>query len=161
MKVKDVMLCELNAINSETVDKSQKLDFATMLGHPRIKRDLIIKLESDIFDSIKNEGELETKHNDIDSYLAELEEKITIVEEYFKKTSQSPVIPKQNSHTLMSHPPSNVTKPAKIDHLITKNHRFVACLLHHNLITIYTTATKSSSLLQNLMGFLLQLTEMR
>ena len=64
-------MCELNAINSETVDESQKLDFATMLGHPRIKRDLIVKLESDIFDSIKNEGELETKLNDIDSYLAE------------------------------------------------------------------------------------------
>ena len=34
-----------------------------------------------------------------------------------------------------------------------KNRRFLACLLHHNLIAIYTTATKSSSLLQNLMGF--------
>ena len=31
--------------------------------------------------------------------------------------------------------------------------------LYHNIITIYTTATKSSSLLQNLMGFPLQLTE--
>ena len=50
-------------------------------------------------------------------------------------------------------------RPAKIDHLSAKNRRFLACLLHHNLITIYTTATKSSSLLQNLMGFLLQLTE--
>ena len=52
-----------------------------------------------------------------------------------------------------------VTGPAKIDHLSAKNHRLLACLLHHNLITIYTTGTKSSSLLQNLMGFLLQLTE--
>ena len=34
------------------------------------------------------------------------------------------------------------------------------CLLYHNLITVYTTAAKPSSLLQNLMGFLLQLTEM-
>ena len=42
-----------------------------------------------------------------------------------------------------------------------KKHQFLVCLLYHNLITIYTTATKSSSLLQNLMGFLLQLTEMR
>ena len=53
-----------------------------------------------------------------------------------------------------------MTMPAKIDHVSAKNHRFLACLLYHNLITIYTTATKSSSLLQNLMGFLLQLTEM-
>ena len=30
-------------------------------------------------------------------------------------------------------------------------------LLYHNLITIYTTGTKCSSLLQNLMGFLFQL----
>ena len=53
-----------------------------------------------------------------------------------------------------------VTGPAKIDHVSTKNHQFLACLLHHNLIIIYTTATKSSSLLRNLMDFLLQLTEM-
>ena len=53
-----------------------------------------------------------------------------------------------------------VTEPAKIDHVSTKNHRFLACLLYYNLITIYTTAIKSSSLLPNLMGFLLQLTEM-
>ena len=53
-----------------------------------------------------------------------------------------------------------VTRPAKIDHLSAKNRRFLACLLYHNLITIYTTATQSSSLLQNLMSFLLQLTEM-
>ena len=55
---------------------------------------------------------------------------------------------------------SYVTGPAKIDHVSAKNRQFLACLLYHNLITIYTTATKSSSLLQNLMGFLLHLTEM-
>ena len=53
-----------------------------------------------------------------------------------------------------------VTGPAKIDHVSAKNRQFLACLLYHNLITVYTTATKSSSLLQNFMGFLLQLTEM-
>ena len=53
-----------------------------------------------------------------------------------------------------------VTGPAKIDHVSAKNRRFLACLLYHTLITICTTATKSSSLLQNLMGFLLQLLEM-
>ena len=41
-----------------------------------------------------------------------------------------------------------------------KNRRLLACLLYHNLITIYNTATKSSLLLQNLVGFLLQLMEM-
>ena len=56
---------------------------------------------------------------------------------------------------------SFVTGPAKINHVSTKTRRFLACLLYHNLITIYTTATKSSSLLQNLMGFLLQLAEVR
>ena len=40
-----------------------------------------------------------------------------------------------------------------------KKCRFLARLLYYNLITIYTTATKSSTLLKNLMGFLLQLTE--
>ena len=54
-----------------------------------------------------------------------------------------------------------MTGPAKIDHLNVKNHQFLTCLLYHNFITIYTTATKSSSLLQNLMGLLLQLMEMR
>ena len=53
-----------------------------------------------------------------------------------------------------------VTGPVKIDHVSTKNCRFLACLLYHNLITIYTTATKSSSLLQKLKSFLLQLMEM-
>ena len=46
----------------------------------------------------------------------------------------------------------HVTRPAKITDFLS--------LLYHNLITIYTTATESSLLLQNLMGFLLQLTEM-
>ena len=54
----------------------------------------------------------------------------------------------------------HVTGPAKIDYLNTKNHRFLFSLLYYNLITIYTTTTKSS-LLQNLMGLLLQLTRMR
>ena len=35
-----------------------------------------------------------------------------------------------------------VTGPTKIDHLSTKNCQFLACLLYHTLITIYTTATK-------------------
>ena len=34
-------------------------------------------------------------------------------------------------------------------------------LFYHNSKTIYINTTKSSSLLQNLVGFLLQLTEMR
>ena len=37
---------------------------------------------------------------------------------------------------------------------------FFSFLLYHNLITIYTTTTKSSSLLQNIIGYLLQLTEL-
>ena len=41
-----------------------------------------------------------------------------------------------------------------------KKCRFLTCLLYHNLITIYTTATKSSLLLQNVKGFLLHLMEM-
>ena len=53
-----------------------------------------------------------------------------------------------------------VTAPAKIDHLSAKNRQFLACLLYHNLITIYTTAMKSSSLLQNFTGFLMQVVEM-
>ena len=40
-----------------------------------------------------------------------------------------------------------VTGPAITDHLSTKNRRFLAHLLYHNLITIYTTAIKSSSFL--------------
>ena len=53
-----------------------------------------------------------------------------------------------------------VTWPAKINHLSAKNCRFLLSLLYHDLITIYTTATKSLSLLQNLMDLLLQLAEM-
>ena len=49
-----------------------------------------------------------------------------------------------------------VTGPVKIDHVSAK----IANFFYHNL-TIYTTATKSSLVLQNLMGFLLQLTAMR
>ena len=54
-----------------------------------------------------------------------------------------------------------VTGPVRINQLSAKKHQFLECLLYHNLITIYTTATESLSLLQNLMCFLLQLTEMR
>ena len=49
----------------------------------------------------------------------------------------------------------------KIDHLSAKSHWFLLYLLYHNLITIDTTTIKSWSQLQNLMGFLLQFTEMR
>ena len=38
----------------------------------------------------------------------------------------------------------NVTGPAKIDHVSAKHHRFLLCLLYHNLIT-NTTATQSSA----------------
>ena len=48
-----------------------------------------------------------------------------------------------------------VTGPAKADYLSTKNRQFLMCLLYHNLINIYTTAIKSSSLLQTLTDFLL------
>ena len=46
-----------------------------------------------------------------------------------------------------------VTGSAKIDHLSTKNHQFLLFLCDHNVITIYTTTTNTSSVLQNLMGF--------
>ena len=46
-----------------------------------------------------------------------------------------------------------VTEPVKIDHLSTKDHRFCSSLLYDNLITIYTTIPKSSSLLLNLISF--------
>ena len=52
-----------------------------------------------------------------------------------------------------------MTGPVKIDYLSANKLLSFLLLLYHNLITIYTTAT-ISSLLQNLMGFLLQLTEM-
>ena len=55
-KVKDVTLCELNIVNSETVDESWRLAFTTMLGQLRTKRDLIVKLNSDICDKIDTEG---------------------------------------------------------------------------------------------------------
>ena len=51
-----------------------------------------------------------------------------------------------------------VAGPAKL-HVSAKIANFLS-LLYHNLISIYMTTTKSSSLLQNLMGFLLQLMEM-
>ena len=72
----------------------------------------------------------------------------------------SETLPDDDSEPMEFEDLTNVTGPAKIDHVSAKNCQFLACLLYHNLITIYTTATKSSSLLQNLMGFLLQLTEM-
>lgn len=106
-KVEDATSCKLSTINSETVAESRSLAVTTTLGHLRMKRDLIIKLDSDICDTILTEEELETELNDTDSYLIELEEKIAIVEEYVKKASQPPVMPKQDTHTLMSHPPSN------------------------------------------------------
>ena len=44
---------------------------------------------------------------------------------------------------------------------VQTNHPYFSSWLYHTLIYICTTTTKSLSLLQNLMGFLLQFTEMR
>ena len=55
---------------------------------------------------------------------------------------------------------SYVTELVKTDHLTAKKLPIFSSLFYHNLITIYTTATMSSSLLQNSTGFLLQLTKM-
>ena len=79
-KVKDALLCELNTINS-TVTESKRLAFNTTLGQLKIKRDLIIKLDGDISDTIKDDEELETELDDADAYLMELEQKIAILEE--------------------------------------------------------------------------------
>ena len=53
-----------------------------------------------------------------------------------------------------------VTRPAKINHVSTENRRFFPSLLYHNLQTLCTNKIQSLSLLQNLMGFLLKVTEM-
>ena len=63
-------------------------------------------MDSDISDAIKEEEELETELNDADAYLMELEQKMVILEEFVKRTCQPPVIPKQDTHLLTSHPPS-------------------------------------------------------
>ena len=51
-----------------------------------------------------------------------------------------------------------MTGPARIDHVSTKMSIF-SYLLHHNLIACYTNTTKSLSLLENVVGFLLQFME--
>ena len=106
-KVDSALSCELNTINSTTVDESQRLAFNTVLGQLKTKRDLIIKLDGDISDTIKSDEELETELNDADDYLMNLEEKIAILEEYVKKASQPPVMPRQDVPLLTPHPPSN------------------------------------------------------
>ena len=63
--------------------------FNTTLGQLKIKRDLIIKLDGDISDTIKDDEELETELDDADAYLMELEEKIAILEEYVKKAEKT------------------------------------------------------------------------
>ena len=52
-----------------------------------------------------------------------------------------------------------ITGPVKIDHVGAKESTIFLFLLHHNLIAICTSTTKSFTLPQNLMGFLLQFTE--
>ena len=53
-----------------------------------------------------------------------------------------------------------VTRLAKINHESAKNIANFSSLLYHNLMTIHTNITKCLLLMQNLMGFLLQFTEM-
>ena len=106
-KVEDTTLIELNTINSETVTESRRLAVTTTLGHLKTKRDLIIKLDSDICDTIQTKEELETELNDTDTYLAELEERIAIVEEFVKKASRPPVALRQDTQTSEAHPPTN------------------------------------------------------
>ena len=53
-----------------------------------------------------------------------------------------------------------VTGPVKINHVSAKKLPIVLSLQYHNLQTNCTNTIKPLSLLQNLMGFLLKLTEM-
>ena len=54
-----------------------------------------------------------------------------------------------------------VTRPVKINHVYKhKKLPILLSFLYHNLVTIYTNEAKCSLLMQNLMGFLLQFTEM-
>ena len=59
-KVQDTKSCELNTPNSEAITESRRLAVTTTLGHLKTKRDLIIKLDSDICDTILTEEKLET-----------------------------------------------------------------------------------------------------
>jgi len=104
-KVEDAMSCELYTINSTTFDESRRLAFNTTLGQLKMKRDIIVKLDSDISDTIKNEEELETELDDADAYLMELEEKIAVLEECVRKASQPPVMPEQDTQPLIPHQP--------------------------------------------------------
>ena len=106
-KVQDATSCELNTLNPETVTESRRLAVTTTLGQLKTKRDLLIKLDSDICDTILTEEELETELTDTDIYLTELEEKIAVVEEYVKKASQPPVVPRQVTRPLIAHLPTS------------------------------------------------------
>ena len=120
-KVQDATSCELNTLNSETVTESQRLPVTTTLGYLKTKRDLLIKLDSDVCDTILTEDELETELTDTDTYLTELEEKIAVVEEYVKKASQPPVVPRQVIKPLLAHLPTSTDMLA---HSIPVTHRF-------------------------------------
>jgi len=81
----------------------QRLAFTTTLAQLKTKKDAISKLNDDISESIQNKEELETELTDADMYMAELEEKIVIVEEFIKRASQHPVAQEDDAHTLTPH----------------------------------------------------------
>lgn len=71
------------------------------------------KLNDDISETIQSEEELETELTDADMYMAELEEKIVIIEEFIKKSSQHPVPQEDDAHILTPH--NSSTKMPEID----------------------------------------------
>ncbi|XP_065918799.1 uncharacterized protein [Dysidea avara] len=110
-KVEDATSCELSTINLEVVTDSRRLAVATTLAQLKTKKDAISKLNDDISEAIQN---VETELTDADIYIAELEEKIAVLEEFIKKAYQPPVTQRAVSHTLTSHPPLVATTPSQM-----------------------------------------------
>ena len=102
-KLENATLCDLSTINPEVVTGSQRLAFPTTLTQLKSKLDTISKLSDDISETIQNEEELETELTDADMYMAELEEKTVIIEEFIKKAGQHPVPQEDDAHTLTPH----------------------------------------------------------
>jgi len=111
-KVGDAMSCDLNSLNSTTVAESQILAFSTTLEQLKTKRDLMIRLDGQISDGIKDEEELEAELDEADSYLMDLEEKIAIVEAYISKASKLAATQKQDTQPPSNHPPSDTERMA-------------------------------------------------
>ena len=98
-KVEDVFSKELEAVNIDSIQESQRILVSTTVTQLNTKVDQIKRLDESIVASIQTEEELEIEVCDADTYLTTLEERIAYLAAFIKRASQqsTPPFPRETA----------------------------------------------------------------